>query len=143
MSEEQKIEFWSCEDPELLTHTEMDDAIEDFLGNVCDNPLSAEITVTGYVSMKAVVGHLDNYALEGLLNSLDEIYGGEDFSEATENMRVAAKTFVEAVLAEYTVTACKPVLDKKINVMDWVTEYEPQWLKETPPVEIERLQDGT
>lgn len=138
MSEEQEITYWACDEPEELVHEEKDDAIEDFLDNIDMKPLPATIEVMGYKRATAVVGRLNDYALEGLLEALDERYNcSENYPEATEGMKEAATKFVETVLKDYEVFNCDEVIRETIDVAAWVTANAPYWLEENPPVKIE------
>ena len=137
MSNQRKIVFWDCGDPEILNFDEMDVAIEDHLSVTrAGEPLPATIEVCGYARMKATVSTLDHRALEDLLDTLDEEYGGDDPTEPTGRMRAAAKRFVKAVLSEYVVWNCEVIERRTVNVAEWVHANAPHWLTEDPPVRL-------
>ena len=77
---DQDVVFWDCKESEELTHTEIDEAIEDWLDSQHPTPideLPVTVEVTGYVRRAPNPhGYVDDGGiLERLLEQLDEEYG--------------------------------------------------------------------
>ena len=134
MNEKNEIDFWGCEDDEVLTHTEMDVAIEEELDarNGIDG-LPRTLEICGFVRAdKPTAESLLDNGLEYLLEYLDDNYGNpEEYTVPTDTMKEAAKVFVQAVLNEYTVWSCSIVKRKTIDVAQWAKDNRPEWLDET------------
>lgn len=125
-------ELWTCtEDEEHLTTDSIEDAIAEWADGFdgSGGPLPETVQVYGFARMEVdehQVRRRAEYALEGLLETLDEEYGnwsdgGED-TKPTEGMKAASEAFVRAVLAEYTVYACEQVTSEVVRVADYYTE---------------------
>lgn len=133
MTEEPKADFWDCNEyAEHLNYDNIEDAVEFYLDALDELPLGETIEVFGYEHMKIdPSGHWPDSVLEDFLCNLDENYGDPDsYTDPTEKMKKAAQKFVEVVLEEYAVWACKQVCSVKIDVTEWVKENRPGWLEE-------------
>jgi len=137
--------FWAIEDEEELAHTDLDDAVSEYLDGFMSPKMTQDdwdaipetVEVLGYKRMDPLsAGSVDHYGpLDHLLESLDEEYGDPngDPTKRTPAMEAAAKEFLEKVLAEYEVWACELSGEKKtINCLDWIKENMPEWLTEKP-----------
>ncbi len=129
--EKREIAFWAVGDPVNLQYTDPDEAVEMYLDGL-DDEWPETVELVGYSRMKVTSGSFDEWILENLLEHLDENYGGEDaeWTEPTDAMEEAAKTFVEAVVSEYVPWACEPVEKRTVDVSEWVLENRPDWLEE-------------
>jgi len=130
---DRKIVFWGDKDDEHLTFAEMDDAIESILDGMDDiNALPETIDVCGFARMEPNAKSEAVRVLERTLSDLDQEYGNPDgnYTKATDSMQEAAKTFVAAVLDEYTVWACDIVKRETVNVQAWIKENRPDWIED-------------
>ena len=132
MSESKEPKFWDCEDSEILTHTDTDEAIEDCLSSGGETP--DEIVVKGYAPMElpsaeklseVIVEHL----IEQVCADFDNPEGGSG-DNITDTMIAAAKEFAEVFRDEYEVWACEVVCSKVINVREWMKANRPDYLEE-------------
>ena len=112
---EREPKYWTCVEAEVLNHTEIEDALDEFLD---DDPENHQLTVevTGFAPMVPDVERIANHVLDDLLeNILDDEYGGPDgYTKSTDGMKEAAKAFVGAVLKEYNVYNCEEVCKKTV-----------------------------
>lgn len=128
-----KIDFWDC-DPnvEILTHTDIDEAIQAHLGERIAQEFNAEdietenwdtIEVCGFsrkkVSDKDIVA-LQDLALTCIQEVLSETYDGEDGHEIPDEARPLAKNLVETYISNYTPWVCDLVETRTINIEEWV-----------------------
>ncbi len=119
MSNEREPKFWSCTDPEMLTHTEIEEAIDEFLEDQDEGAeLPHILEVKGYATQIPNAETIAERVLENLLeNYLDDEYGDPDeYTKATDIMKYHAKIFVENILKEYKVWMCEQVCKKTINL---------------------------
>lgn len=127
-----EIVYWDCSDPEYLTHTEMDDALDSYLSDGREMPETLE--VHGYARMKKpTVDVLADDILERTLEDLDcivELGSPDGPTKATEQMKAASIAFAGAILRDYTPWACEVVITHKINAEDWIKKNRPDWLEE-------------
>ncbi len=123
--------LWSCDNgDENLTHGDIHDAIEKELEDR-DDPLIGTLTVYGYARMTPDVERPANRVVDDLIEHLDEDYGSpDDATEVTASMRAASRTFVQAILSEYSVWGCEEVCQREVDVADWVQRHRPDWLKD-------------
>jgi hypothetical protein len=137
--------FWSVEDNEELSHTDLEDAVEEYLDDFMSprmtqadwDAIPETVEVIGYKRMDPLtVGSVDHYGpLDHLLESLDDEFGDPNGNptDRTSAMEDAAEEFVGKVLAEYTVWACEPSGEKEtINCRDWIKANRPEWMEEKP-----------
>lgn len=133
MSDKEKREptLWAIGDPETLTHTDMHEAIEEWVENeLWESNIYAipdTVTVTGYARME-ISTHLLN-PLEHVLEYLDEEFGSpfdSNWTEPTERMKEAEKAFLQVIKEEYVSWACEPVTSETINVRDWISAEMPE-----------------
>lgn len=90
-----------------------EEAAETFYERECDNGHefgeNEEIVVVEYYRPLAhPSGYQADSIVEGLLENLDEDYGGEDPSDATEEMTELTKAFVADIIDRYHVWRCEP-----------------------------------
>lgn len=146
MSEEKREPcFWTCDDAcERLTHEDQADAVEEALDNLAEPGQTAEQFLASLPEELEVYGYarslgpsekqrdwLADGALEILLEGLDQDYGDpDDATEETEAMKQAAREFVDAVLAEYSIWACEQICIETVKPREWVKEHRPDWLKD-------------
>jgi hypothetical protein len=122
--------LFSCDaSAETLTHSEPDEAIEEWADDVED--LTGTVTVYGYT--RRVMDPTDpdpDMILERELERLDDEYGGgDDPTEATDAMKQAAKVFAAVIRDEYRVWQCEPTHKAVVNVEAWAREHRPDWLE--------------
>ena len=124
--------LWGQEGDELLSHSDIHDAIEDVLDSRHPDPIEGYVEVVCYEHRPASASSIDTVSLlEDVLERLDEEYGGPDEpSESTKEMEVAAKEFAEKIIAEYTVWQCEPILTVIVDALEWAKENAPDWLEE-------------
>jgi len=147
--------FYSCDDDvETLTHTDIDEAIEDYLDRfwpaawefkdkereriaVFLGALPNEIEVYGYARMEFEDHHLDaECLLQRIFEHIEEDElgdpDGRDFEDAfsDKGARVveAAKKLVNEIRDTYEPWACDIVQTTKFNPIDWIREHRPDWL---------------
>lgn len=125
-----KIEFWDCcEEVEILTWTERDEAIEMHLDDRPRDEWPETLTVYGFARETPNWQRHAKRVLENLIEDLDEPYGNpEEATAITPAMEQASTEFVNRIKAEYRVWSCKKVTSEEINVMEWVKENNPEWL---------------
>lgn len=129
--------FWSCDDTvEQLSHSEMDDAIEEHLDKF--RPMHHEhgrdeaartaafvaalpekITVYGYERMEVPANALDAQDV------IDEfVQRPEDNEWAGQLKRLGEVVDV----ANYVPWGCEQTTEVEVVVLDWVKEHRPEWL---------------
>lgn len=121
-------EFWECDEyAEGYVHKTPDEAIEYYLDAVSRYPET--VTVYGYARVQKLYEPDPVAILECVLDGLDEEYGGEEAADPTEAMLAAARTFVDAVMAEYVPWSCERVegAEMVVNVHDWIVKHRPDW----------------
>ncbi len=111
--------LWSCsQDDEVLTHTDPDDAITDYLENVYTGEVKdmpATVTVYGFAPMvipDIFTSALVCWVLEDILERLDEDYGNQiDLDPTTpgNEMKDAARLYVATILKHYDIWSCEQV----------------------------------
>ncbi len=126
--------LYDCaEDQEHITHQHPDDAIERYVAaGEPDEPIQQGEAVTLYgfaPAPKPSVADVVEWSgpLRHLIESLDDDHelGGDDAQEVSDGMREAERTFVEAVLADYTVRRCEVVGRKEIDLHAWCKVHYP------------------
>jgi hypothetical protein len=117
-----KIDYWDLEDVEQLNYDDKDEAIEAILDEYPTDPDT--ITLCGYRRMKITESKesIADDILERLLDHLDQEYGGEDYTEITEDMKKIAKEFVDKFMPLYPVYRCEIVCRETIDVKKWRAE---------------------
>ena len=130
MSEEKNPKFWDCGDPEILTYTEMNEAIEALLSDGGDTPKSLE--VYGYDPKELpTVGWIKDRILSHMLEAFDEDYEDpENPQYATQAMEDAALLFAGTFRREYSVYSCEKVRTETINVREWMEKHRPDYLED-------------
>lgn len=102
------MDFWDCMESEVLTHTELNDALEDYLGEL-NEPY--EVTVTGYRrgALSENEWALDpDRLIENVYEALDDEHNsGDNPSEPTPAVIEAAKQFLAVVRREYEPWNCE------------------------------------
>ena len=134
--------FWAIEDEEELAHTDLDDAVSEYLDGFMSPKMTQDdwdaipetVEVLGYKRMDPTAMDCPE-VLGGILLTLDETFGdpnGDD-TKATPAMKEAEQEFFKKIVAEYEVWACELSGEKKtINCLDWIKENMPEWLTEKP-----------
>ncbi len=124
---ERKIEFWDSKGTEILGHQEQDEAIECILDGL--NELPETLEICGYARREVTESpeYLADSALEDMIERLDEEYGGEDETDKTDEMKVAAKEFATKILSLYEPWQCDIIKRETIDVDKWVKEHRPDW----------------
>jgi hypothetical protein len=131
--------YWDCNDNECLTHSDINDAVEEYLDFFLEPKMTPEevlatlpetVEVTGYARRE--IDRKGLYPLSLLLEHLDDEYGGNEAAEKTypsAKMLEAEKAFLDVVLSEYQPYWCEPITKKIINTKEWIDEYRPDWLE--------------
>lgn len=130
-------------------HYDQADAISEYLDE-CDKTTIREmvktrptLTLVEFKRMEIDPARLG--VLEHLLEFLDEEYGNQDgdWTTPTPDMKSAELTFIKAVLKEYEVWQCEPTGKKEeVDILQWVTENEPDWLNEQEKQNVAVLPNG-
>ena len=141
-----KVAFWSNDDgDEDLQHEDINDAIEEYLDRRAPSPpaktleefwdsIPEEVTVYGY-ARRAVTEDdrvsLSLRTIDRLIEMVEDELGGRDQPSLPfrDDMKIAARTFVDAVLAEYTPWRCDVVCERTIDAHAWVKEHAADWLE--------------
>ena len=114
-------------------HTDVNEAIEDYLDGIDPKEMPKKITVIAYQRMM-VTKKLN--MLEDVLQNLDETYGDDSpygqSDESLRKMRDAEEEFIKVILENYVPISCEPVPGKEIpvDVKYWIEMYRTQWLNE-------------
>jgi hypothetical protein len=131
--------YWDCRDVEDLQHSDINDAIEEYLDLFLEQKMTPEevlaalpetVDVKGYA--RRTVDRKGLYPLALLLETLDDEYGGNEAAKKTypsAKMLEAEKAFLDVVLSEYAPYWCEPVTEKTVNTKEWIEEYRPDWLE--------------
>jgi len=127
-----KPELWGTGDEERLEFSDENECIESILDGM-DNPLPEKIIICGFARMDVDIIRLN--PLEHCLEQLDEEHGDPDgeYSEPTEAMKAAEKSFLEIIKKEYKPWACEEVCRKEIIVADWIEANRPDWISSGEP----------
>jgi len=121
------VKFWAVGEEELLRHTEIHEAIEDWWDQCYPEAVDPDhrVTVYGYAEMPLPsTDYLAFTVLDVLIERLDEEYSDPNGSptDYTEKMKQAAYGFVDAVKEEYVSWACHVVTTKTVRVGDYLTD---------------------
>lgn len=135
------VDYWTCTDPENLTHDSPDEAVGEYLDNLETKHWPTTLTVQAYVRQvvddddaeRAIDNGVD-YGMENFFESLDETYNcGDDCdpSEDEELKKELAACYRRA-LVRYFVWSCEhsPDLDEQVNIAAWVRKNRPDWAEE-------------
>ena len=129
-----EIVLWGQESDDYLNYDNMNDAIESALDEIGDlNSLPETIEICGFVHIELPrKERIATDALFYILENFDGEYANPDGdgTEPTDKMKIAAEEFAAVILDEYKVWACEVSVREQINVMEWVKENRPDWLKE-------------
>lgn len=125
-----KVEVWSCdEDGEVLTCTTEDDAISEYLTDIQydtweRDTLPEKVIACGFVRKEINPKHLK--VLDSLLEYLDEMYKSseEEYTKPTNKMILAERVFMDIVREEYVVSVLQKVVEKEVNVEEWLASCE-------------------
>lgn len=116
-----QVDFWDCrDDAEILTHTTVDEAVQDwiedwYLDLLSDIPKT--VIVFGYRRQEFPIRA--DCLLENVLDHLDEECGPpDDGTEPTPGMVKAAGEFIEAMKREYVVWTCEQVVRIEYQVQE-------------------------
>ncbi|MHA1676471.1 MAG: hypothetical protein ACTSU6_04765 [Candidatus Njordarchaeales archaeon] len=129
----QDIEFWDCEDAEVLYYEDKNEAIEKILDGVHPDVFPSEIEICGYVkrTINCSISNRADSVLESILEGLDEEYGNpEDSTEPCKDMIKTTNEFVSKIFSLYNVWQCDIVVREKINTEKWVKGNAPEWIEE-------------
>lgn len=124
-------DYYDCDgDREILSNTDVDEAVADFLDRNEPKLWPDAVEVYGWSRMKYEFDA--DRILERALEDADEEHGNPDEStEPTPAMIAAARAFCEAMDREYTVWACErdsaPVAT--VMIADWVRKERPDWIE--------------
>jgi hypothetical protein len=120
-------DYWDCSDPEALSHTDIDDAVADYLDG-CDG-LPDSLAVTGYRRLRLSADEPDpDRILEDIYEGLDEEYnGGDDPSEPTKAVQAAAEAFAAIVRREYVPWNCEQFCVVTLNADEIKAIAREQW----------------
>ena len=132
MSDEKDIVYWDAEDSEELIHDSRHDAIEmalDSLAFADNGKLPRTLEVKAFARMPIDTDMWGDSIAETLVEQLDEEFGGpdSDFTEVTDFMKEAGRTFARAVVSKYTPWLCYVVSTETVDVPAWVKENAPDW----------------
>ena len=130
MSEEKEPKFWDCGDPEILTYTEMNEAIEAFLSDGGDTPEFLE--VYGYDPKELPTDEwIKTMVLDNLLDYFDDEYGNPgETTQVNQRMLDAALLLAATFRREYSVFQCERVRTETINVREWMEKHRPDYLED-------------
>jgi hypothetical protein len=125
---EKTCEYWACDEPEKLIYELPNEAVEGFLENYIMSDMPKKILLQGYTHPEV---RYDGEVLDVILENLDEEYGDPDgdMTEPNEEMKAAEKTFLEVVCKNYKPYIAESVYMEEIDVMLWIEEHKPDWLK--------------
>jgi hypothetical protein len=130
------IAFYDCDEgTDELTHESVYDAVECRLSNLdCDcwpDTLTVHAFERDEIQERERAGLALNLA-ERLLENLDDEHGNPDGGDnkLPQHAVFAARVFVDAVIAKYTVWSCSVVkgAEEQVNVAAWVKEHMPNWI---------------
>lgn len=124
-----QVKYWTCnENDEILTETDLNEAIQKFIDNYEEEEIPSKIKVFGYNPMtinESYKYRLGLCALENFVESLDEKYGNPDeYTEITEEMKSIAKDFCDKIVKIYEVWSCEQVDVVEIDMIKWCAENE-------------------
>jgi hypothetical protein len=116
MNNSRDPKYWGLPEAERLTATTKDEAIEEILDCLGEDPETIEVCGYAPMEMEGLTG-----TLERILESLDEEYGDPDGNptEPTETMKEAEAAFLAVIEREYVVWACDEVCRETVNVAEW------------------------
>jgi hypothetical protein len=145
-----KGDFYSCTDPERLTHEEPWEAIEEYLdGNMTPRMTVAEVeamildgslTVTAYVPMPITEGEIKRWS-ESLTEQLEEFFGeehadpdGEDpLCEKAEDIMLRAVTKIVKASHNWSCQESGTIELTGEQVLALAREERPDWFEEVTP----------
>jgi hypothetical protein len=134
MSEKREAAYWGAENQEQLSLEDVDEAIEEILGDAGKpDLLPAKIKIYGYAPMELEIPDI----LDDILEGLDEELGDPDGNptEPTPVMIFAANTLRDAIEQEYHVWACEMIETREIDVAEWVGAHRADWLADGVRIE--------
>jgi hypothetical protein len=118
-----KVDYWDYKsDREVFFYTTEDDAIEAFLDEASGSSCQPEtLTLHGYSRVKITGVNVDS-PLEYVIERLDDEYGNPDSdgTDITPAMEQAEQIFIDAILEEYVPWTCEHVVEKQINIKEWL-----------------------
>lgn len=142
-------EFYSCTDPECLTHSDPWEAVEEYL----DEQLGPEmkvaeveavvgkpLTVTAYSHTPVTDKEIENFSdrlLDSLVEMFDDEHGGPD--DPTDPGKAAGGIMLEAVtkiVKGMHCWSCHEVGHVDLTgeqVLEWARAEAPHWFEEEPP----------
>jgi hypothetical protein len=129
VAEKREPKYWTCDrGTERLYHTTIHDAVVDWWDQLDpDDPrggtMPETVTVYGFAPMEVDQARWSNYALDTVLEAMEEEYGDPDgisVNDPTAAMREAACTFLRSILAEYRVWGCEEVCQEVVDPKEHV-----------------------
>lgn len=131
-----EVEFWDTDDAELLSYTDIDEAVEMILDGGDWEILPKEIEITGYkraevrIDLESEAEGICEHILDRLDN--DHEFGGEEPITSIDDIKDHAVHFLKEVVKEYTPWRCERACTIKIDAVKWVKENAPCWLEDNP-----------
>lgn len=126
--------FWAWDDPECLTHEDIDDAIADYVENDWPwNKEENEVEFCGYVPclLDETPQHMAERMLRYVYENLDDEYGGDaPDSQPPASVVALAERVAEEVIRTYSVWQCEAVCLKAVNLREWIAKHRPELLEE-------------
>jgi uncharacterized protein YqcC (DUF446 family) len=125
-----EAKYWSCnEDEEMLTATDPDEAVREFVDDAVELP--NKIEVFGFAPMAVDWDDEGDTALTNMIERIDEEFGNpEEKTEITEGMKAAAKEFSDKISKLYHVFACEHISVDTIDMAEWLKENDPERIKD-------------
>ncbi len=132
---ERKPVLWSCDqDCETLVHADPDDAIRDCIDMIPRDEWrdAGPLAVYGYARMVPTITAAPADLVESVYENLDEEFGDPEgnFTVVPSEVVSAAALVLALIKETYEPWACEVVETTHVDVLAWVKEHEPSWLKE-------------
>ncbi|MEE9499618.1 MAG: hypothetical protein V3V24_09795 [Nitrospinaceae bacterium] len=130
MGENREVELWCCDpDAERLSDQTREDAIESYMDG--RDMWEGTIQVHGFARMVVnISASLPEMVIETVFEHLEEYTDPEEGPDTTPEMLKAANAFIAAMLKEFHVWACEVITTEDVDVLAWIENHRPDWLKE-------------
>lgn len=131
------VKFWTTDDSdEILSHTEIGEAVERWADDIHPDPIPETVTVYGFAPMEVFPAEqIADYVLDNILDYLDEDLGNPDESTEREaSMKAAALEFATKLRALYTPRMCKVIVTREVRTADYLPA---EWFAVSTPVSHE------